>query len=174
MPTQRWPQGPRAPSNYRYPSARTSAPSNYRYPSAIHLPWHTPKYLGSDPPRETYRYLGVELNVALDWKADAADSAARAETKASCIQDSAASLRQKLMLHGDNVVTSAAYRLAAGGTTPSAAARLDADIARYAKRMWGASRSTAGTFVFLPPDLHGRGVPSIRQELVKTYGRVPS
>ena len=120
----------------------------------------------------TYRYLGVELNVTLDWKADAADTATRAETKAACIQESAASLRQKLMLHGDNVVRSAAYRLAAGGTTPTAAARLDADIARYAKRMWGASRSTAGTFVFLPRDLHGWGVPSIRLELVKTYGRV--
>ena len=38
------------------------------------------------PPGETHRYLGVELNAALDWKADAADSVARAETKALCIE----------------------------------------------------------------------------------------
>ena len=76
------------------------------------------------PPDETYRYLGVELNAALDWKADATDSATTAEAKALCIEESAASLRQKMMLLGGNVVMSTSYRFAAGGATPSAAARL--------------------------------------------------
>jgi hypothetical protein len=124
------------------------------------------------PPDETYRYLGVELNAALDWKADATDSATKAEAKALCIEESAASLRQKMMLLGGHVVMSTAYRFAAGGATPSAAARLDRDVARYAKRMWGASRNMAGTFIFLLRDLHGWGVPSLRLELVKSYGRV--
>jgi hypothetical protein len=78
--------------------------------ASLTIPWLTGK---------TYRYLGVELNAALDWKADAADSATRAQAEALCIEDSAASLRQKLMLLGGNVVMSAAYRLAAGSATPS-------------------------------------------------------
>jgi hypothetical protein len=58
------------------------------------------------------------------------------------------------MLLSDNVVMAAAYKLEAGGLTPSSAAKIDKKIARWAEEIIGASKSTAGAFIFLPRDLH--------------------
>ena len=76
------------------------------------------------------------------------------------------------MLLSENVVAAAAYKLTAGGFASSSAAKLDRKVAQSAKRLVGASRNTAGAFIFLPKDLHGWGFKSIREELTTTYTRV--
>ena len=127
------------------------------------VPW-----LPSDRP---YRYLGVELTATLDWTADTAEALARVDDRADATCSSAASIRQRLMLIGQNAAMSAAYKLAAGGHTATQVRKVDSCVARGAKSSLGAPKSTAGAFVFAPRPCFGWGVPSLEGEALKTYGR---
>jgi hypothetical protein len=133
----------------------------YPSPDAVGVPWL--------PPSSPYRYLGVELTATLGWKADIDDCLASAAEKVNAIASSQYSLRQKLTLLSENVVTAAAYKLSAGGFTPSSLTKLGKHIARWAKQILGVSQDTAGAFVLLPRDLHGWGVKSVRKMLSTTY-----
>ena len=123
------------------------------------------------PSEHPYKYLGVELTATLDWGTDTAEAMARVEDRTGVVCSSAASLRQRLMLVGQNAAMSAAYKLAAGGHSTAQVRRVDSYVARGAKSALGAPRSTAGAFVFAPRASFGWGVPSLEGEAIKTYGR---
>ena len=124
------------------------------------------------PPHQPYTYLGVELTATLNSADDVSAAATKMRKRAEAVVDSSASIRQKLMILGGNVVAAAAYKLAGANLTPAAAARLDRIVAGYAKRTWRCPNSVASHFMFLPRDLHGMGVQSLREALGKTYPRL--
>ena len=145
-------------------AAPTGHQRSLPYPGTPGVPWL--------PPGSAYTYLGVELTATLDWKADLAAAGARIHDRAAVITASPASIRQKMMLLGGNAVMAAAYKLASGGFTPTAVDDLDRLVARYAKTLWRSPRGVAGDFVFLPQDLHGAGIPSVRSQMTKAYPRI--
>jgi len=132
--------------------------------NSVYIPWLSPS--------ASYCYLGIELTATRSWQSDITDCLATAANKCNAIMAAPYFYHQKLMLMRDNAVMAAAYKLEAGGFMPSSAAKIDKQIARWAKETIGASKSTAGAFIFLPRDLYGWGMRSVRKELTNTYTRV--
>ena len=134
VPTRLSPKAVKVRMSSHFPFQLTSINHHTPTPSAYH---------GSHPQPHTVRYLGIKLTATLSWQADITDCLATATNKFNAIVAASYSYLQKLMLLSDNVVMAAAYKLEAGGFTPSSAAKIDKQIARWAKEIIGAGSTMA-------------------------------
>ena len=91
------------------------------------MPW-----LPSDKP---YSYLGVDLTATLQWNHDLRSTQEKIDARTATLLRSPYSIRQRLLLLSENIVSGAAYKAVAGGLTPRHTAAVDRKLAGLAKRI---------------------------------------
>ena len=138
-------------------TARTGTPLE----DGAYVPW-----LPSDQP---YSYLGVDLTATLQWNHDLHNLQEKVNTRAAKLLRSPYSIRQRLILLSENIVSGAAYKAVAGGYTPAHTATVDRKVAGHAKRIVRAPHGYAGAFVYLPRDMMGMGVRRFSSIVAETY-----
>ena len=138
-------------------TARTGTPLE----DGAYVPW-----LPSDQP---YSYLGVDLTATLQWNHDLHNLQEKVNARAAKLLRSPYSIRQRLILLSENIVSGAAYKAVAGGYTPAHTATVDRKVAGHAKRIVRAPHGYAGAFVYLPRDLMGMGVRRFSSIVAETY-----
>ena len=113
------------------------------------------------PHTDPYRYLGVEMTLTLNWKYQISTVIANVAKKAGAISTSLCSPSQQIQYIQSSIRPYLTYSFPLAAYSLHDIRRLDAAIARVAKRAYGISLSTPTHFILQEKDKVGMGVDSL-------------
>ena len=125
----------------------------------------TPPFL--HPHRDTYRYLGVDLTLSLDWRHDMQRAVTIAREKGDQVLASYASPRQVLQYIQSAIRPCLTYACAIGVFTHADIRRLDAALCRIARSAYRLPKSTQTALLLRQRDNAGMGLQSLLVDYVQ-------